>query len=32
LQAKYPALEVVLAYGELQDEHGDKIIFEIVEG
>jgi len=30
LLEKYPHLEVVLAYGELQDGHGEKINFEIV--
>ncbi|MDD3191029.1 MAG: hypothetical protein PHI66_05075 [Candidatus Pacebacteria bacterium] len=31
LLKKYPQLEVILAYGELQDECGEKINFEIVE-
>jgi len=30
LQGRYPAVEVILVYGQLQDEHGDKIAFEIV--
>jgi carbonic anhydrase len=32
LNGKYPNVEVVLAWGDLKDEHGDKIEFEIVEG
>ncbi len=30
--SKYPNIEILLAWGDLQDEHGDKIEFEIVEG
>lgn len=32
LKEKYPNVEVLLAWGDLQDELGDKINFEIVEG
>lgn len=32
LKEKYPSAEVILSWGDLQDEHGEKINFEIVEG
>ena len=32
LKEKYPSVEVILSWGDLQDEHGEKINFEIVEG
>lgn len=32
LQSRYPAVEVVLAYGKLEDEHGARVTFEIVQG
>lgn len=32
LKEKYPQADVVLAYGQLKDEHGEKVEFEIVEG
>lgn len=31
LKERYPQVDVVLAYGQLLDGHGDKIEFEIVE-
>lgn len=31
LQERYPKVDVVLVYGQLQDEHGEKIAFETVE-
>ncbi|MFA6896765.1 MAG: carbonic anhydrase [Patescibacteria group bacterium] len=31
LKEKYPDLEVILVWGDLQDEHGDEINFEILE-
>lgn len=31
IKGRYPNVEVVLAWGELQNEHGDEIDFEIVE-
>jgi sugar phosphate isomerase/epimerase len=32
LKERYPQVEVILVYGELKDEHGEKIDFEILEG
>ncbi len=32
IKDKHPDVEVVLVWGDLQDEHGDKIEFEVVEG
>ena len=32
LQKKYSSVEVILVWGDLQDDHGEKINFEIVEG
>lgn len=32
IKGKYPNVEVVLAWADLKDEHGDKIEFEIIEG
>lgn len=32
LKERYPNLEVILVWGDMQDEHGEKINFEILEG
>jgi len=32
INEKYPNVEVLLAWGDMQDEHGKKIDFEILEG
>lgn len=32
IKGRYPTVEVVLAWADLRDEHGDKIDFEIIEG
>lgn len=31
LKNKYPNVEVILVWGDLQDEHGEKINFEVIE-